>query len=76
MTDIHRSRGDEQWIDLFDAATITGIPYGFVVQAVTDRTLPTINSHPSRPGDWLVHRADVLQWAAQHPRSPRLTVVR
>jgi hypothetical protein len=74
--DQRRSLGDEQSIDLFDAATITGIPYEVVVKAVTDRVLPTINSHPTPPGDWLVRRSDVLHWAALRPRKPRLSVVR
>jgi hypothetical protein len=58
------SLGDELWIDLQDSATLTGVPYDGIVDAVTARHLPTITTCPQRPGDWLVRRGAVLRWAA------------
>ena len=56
------------WVDLTLAADFAQLPVDVLVQAVTDRELRSVTSHPDRPGDWMVRLADVEQW--WHRREP------
>jgi hypothetical protein len=50
------------WVDLEVAADYAGVPVGSIIDAVTEREIRTVTSHPERPGDWMVPLADVDMW--------------
>jgi hypothetical protein len=50
------------WVDLRVAADYADVPFDVLVEAVTDRKIRSIAAHPERPGDWLVHLAEVELW--------------
>jgi hypothetical protein len=50
------------WVDLTVAAEYAGVRVGTVVDAITDREIRAVTSHPDRPGDWMVPLADIDQW--------------
>jgi hypothetical protein len=50
------------WVDLRVAAEYSDVPFNVLVDAVTDRKIRSITSHPERPGDWLVPLAEVELW--------------
>lgn len=50
------------WVDLEVAADYAGVPIGTIIEAVTERQVRAITSHPDRLGDWMVPLAEVDDW--------------
>jgi len=54
----------EQWVDLVEAVEATQVPRQVIVDAIAAGRLQALRMHPSRPGEWLVRRSEVMLWAA------------
>lgn len=59
-----------RWMTLETAAEWVGRPVDVLADAVSDRSLPAVNSHPLLPGRWMVRMGDLEDWVRADPASP------
>ena len=52
-----------RWVNIETAAEWIGLPVQTLQDAITERRLPAVNSHPLRPGRWMVRLGDLEGWA-------------
>jgi hypothetical protein len=54
-----------RWVNIDTAAEWIGLPVETVHDAIAERELPAVNSHPLRPGRWMVRLGDLQHWAGR-----------
>ena len=62
--------GPDYWLDLADVAEYAGMTRSAVLDAVAAGELTAVDSHPRRPGEWLVGMPEVQSWAQRRRCEP------
>jgi hypothetical protein len=64
MTSPPAARQASSWLTVDEVAALAGAPAAEVRNAVTDRKLNGVSTHPASRGDWMFRQADVDTWLA------------
>jgi excisionase family DNA binding protein len=52
------------WMTVAEAAEYAGVSVAAIRQALTERALDGVTTHPLAPGRWMVEKSEVDRWLA------------
>jgi excisionase family DNA binding protein len=55
------------WLTIDEAAEYAGVSVSIIRQALTERAMNGVTTHPRDPGRWMVKKSELDRWLATRP---------